>query len=99
MDTEDDYPDEERNPNALLRAIFHYNCFGVMKGGMSAEETIKNIHQGIEHFAATTGMRLSMISPPRENNDEPYKTLETLLRILDFLTFALNADLRVKKAC
>ena len=69
MDTEDDYHDEERNPNALLRAIFH-NCFGVMKGGMSAEETIKNIHQGIEHFAATTGMRLSMISPQEENNNQ-----------------------------
>ena len=47
MDTEDNYHDEERNPNALLRAIFH-NCFGVMKGGISAEDTIKNIHQGIE---------------------------------------------------
>lgn len=32
MDTEDNYHDEERNPNALLRAIFH-NCFGVMEGG------------------------------------------------------------------
>ena len=65
----DDYHDEERNPNALLRAIFH-NCFGVIEGGMSAEETIKNIHQGIEHFAKTTGMRLSMISPQEENNDQ-----------------------------
>ena len=69
MDTEDNYHDEERNPNALLRAIFH-NCFGVIEGGMSAEETIKNIHQGIEHFATTTGMRLSMISPQEENNDQ-----------------------------
>ena len=69
MNTEDDYHDEERNPNALLRAIFH-NCFGVIEGGMPAEETIKNIHQGIEQFAATTGMRLSMISPQEENNDQ-----------------------------
>ena len=69
MDTEDNYHDEERNPNALLRAIFH-NCFGVMEGGMSAEETIKNILQGIEHFAANTGMRLSMISPQAENHDQ-----------------------------
>ena len=69
MNTEDDYHDEERNPNALLRAIFH-NCFGVIEGGMPAEETIKNIHQGIEHFATTTGMRLSMISPQEENNDQ-----------------------------
>ena len=69
MSTEDGYHDEERNPNALLRAIFH-NCFGVMEGGLSAEETIKNIHKGIEHFAATTGMRLSMIPPQEENNDQ-----------------------------
>ncbi len=69
MDTEDNYHDEERNPNALLRAIFH-NCFGVMEGGMSAEQTIKNIHRGIEHFAATTGMSLSMLSPQEENNNQ-----------------------------
>ena len=69
MDTEDNYHDEERNPNALLRTIFH-NCFGVMEGGMSAEETIKNIHQGIEHFATKTGMSLSMIPPQEENNDQ-----------------------------
>jgi len=69
MDTEDNYHDEERNPNALLRAIFH-NCFGVMEGGMSAQETIKNIHRGIEHFAANTGMRLSMIPPQEENNGQ-----------------------------
>ena len=37
MDTEDNYHDEERNPNALLRAIFH-NRFGVMKGGMLRED-------------------------------------------------------------
>ena len=41
-----------------------------MEGGMSAEQTIKNIHQGIEHFAATTGMSLSMLSPQEENNDQ-----------------------------
>ena len=69
MDTEDNYHDEERNPNALLRAIFH-NCFGVMEGGMPAEETIKNIHQGIEHFSANTGMRLSMIPPQEESHDQ-----------------------------
>ena len=69
MDTKDNYHDEERNPNALLRAIFH-NCYGVVKGGMSAKETIKNIHRGIEHFAANTGMPLSMI-PPNEGGSGP----------------------------
>ena len=69
MDTKNNYHDEERNPKALFRAIFH-NCFGVMEGGMSAEETIKNIHQGIENFAVNTVMRLSMISPQEENHDQ-----------------------------
>ena len=75
MDNEENYHDEEFNPLAVLRSIFH-TCEEVMEGMTESDEAIESIHHRIEHFSATFGMRLSPLSPEQEENGEDEDDVE-----------------------
>ena len=59
-----------KNEIQMHSFVQYHNCFGVMKGECQQKIQSRIFIRSIEHFATTTGMRLSMISPEEENNDQ-----------------------------
>lgn len=59
IDNEENYHNEELNPHALLRRIFHL-C---EDASTNDAERLVLIHMDIEHYSIASGMRLSLKSP------------------------------------
>ena len=64
LDSEENYHNEDINPHALLRRIFHL-C---EDKNINDAERLVLIHMDIEHYSIASGMRLYLRSPDEEKS-------------------------------